>query len=80
MAAAPHVRPGEREPASTDRCTSSDTSTSSRKTSLEPGVDPRHLEQVTDHALEAAQVVTQQLQRPLGARREVVLLRLEDLE
>ncbi len=44
------------------------------------GVGPRHLEQVADHALEAVEVVAEQLQRPLRARREPVAVGLEHLQ
>ena len=43
-------------------------------------VDPRHLEQVADHPLEAAQVVAQESQRLTRTRGKVVLLRFEHLE
>ena len=44
------------------------------------GVGPGHLEQVGHHALEAAQVVAEELQGPLGAHGEVVAVGLEHLD
>ena len=44
------------------------------------GIGPGHLQQVADHALEPAQVVSQQLEGTLGPWGKVVPVRLEHLQ
>ena len=68
------------KPAWTERRTSSATSHLLEEDVDRSGVGPRHLEQVGHHALEAAQVVAEELQGPLRAQREVVAVGLEHLD
>ena len=44
------------------------------------GIGAGHLQQVTDHALEAPQILPQQLQRALGPGRQRIVVRLEHFE